>query len=250
MRVFIGWSGPRSKLLAEALRDWLGKVIQACEPWLSSKDLQAGEAWDPELVAKLKEARVGILCLTSDNRDSAAIHYEAGAMTIAIDEERKYVCPYLLDIAAADLNWPLDRFQAVKANAAETPKLLDTVNAALGEKRLSQAQLNEAFSVWWPKLDEQISKIPQTTKPVPKRSQAEMLEEILLRVRSLSVEITDLRMLDPRRESRMKQAMRRVLSTGATLGDLARFGFSDEAVRDLKLDVADDLRSTSEEPEK
>ena len=42
MRVFISWSGERSKRVALTLHTWLPDVIQAIEPWMSRRDLGAG----------------------------------------------------------------------------------------------------------------------------------------------------------------------------------------------------------------
>jgi len=40
MKVFISWSGQRSAAVADALRYWLPKVIQALEPWMSADDIE------------------------------------------------------------------------------------------------------------------------------------------------------------------------------------------------------------------
>ena len=60
MKVFLSWSGIRSKLMADALRDWLPLVIQAVEPWLSESDIEKGVRWGPDISDRLEESRVGI----------------------------------------------------------------------------------------------------------------------------------------------------------------------------------------------
>jgi hypothetical protein len=45
MKVFISWSGERSFALANALRRWLKLAVQSIEPWVSSKDIVAGQRW-------------------------------------------------------------------------------------------------------------------------------------------------------------------------------------------------------------
>ena len=49
MKVFISWSGERSRLVAQELGPWLKKVIQSVEPWIST-DMERGIKWlaEPE----------------------------------------------------------------------------------------------------------------------------------------------------------------------------------------------------------
>ena len=63
MKVFIRWSGERSKAVAEALQEWLRRVVQAVDPWISS-EMTKGVRWSPEIVARLEESKVDIICLT------------------------------------------------------------------------------------------------------------------------------------------------------------------------------------------
>lgn len=42
MRVFVSWSGERSREVAKAFRDWLPLVLHYAEPWVSDADIEAG----------------------------------------------------------------------------------------------------------------------------------------------------------------------------------------------------------------
>ena len=75
MKVFLSWSGDRSRQVAEALRDWLPGVLQAVEPWLSAKDLVVGDRWSVALTKALEETRIGVICLTKDNVDASWLHF-------------------------------------------------------------------------------------------------------------------------------------------------------------------------------
>jgi hypothetical protein len=66
MQVFISWHGEVSKMVAEALREWLPYVIQGVTPFMSAQDIQKGDTWFGEISAKLDSSTVGILCLTPD----------------------------------------------------------------------------------------------------------------------------------------------------------------------------------------
>jgi hypothetical protein len=80
MNVFISWSGSSSKAVAEVLRDWLPDMISACDPRISSRDIDAGARWYPDLVKQLEQAQVGVVCITSDNLGDPWIYFETGAV--------------------------------------------------------------------------------------------------------------------------------------------------------------------------
>ena len=44
-KVFISWSLPRSKAVAEALHDWLPIVVPSIETWMSAADFDKGAKW-------------------------------------------------------------------------------------------------------------------------------------------------------------------------------------------------------------
>src|SRR6266700_7074493 len=107
MNVFISWSGSRSRAVAEALSEWLRKVIQVVEPWISI-DIEKGARWSPEIAERLEHSNVGIFCLTRDNLAAPWILFEAGAIS---KKKGAHVCTFLLDLQAADVEPPLGQFQ-------------------------------------------------------------------------------------------------------------------------------------------
>jgi TIR domain len=187
MRVFLSWSGQRSAAIARALREWLPTVIQAVEPWMSESNIDKGARWSSEIAGQLEAAQVGIMCLTPDNISSPWLHFEAGALSKALQKSR--VCTYLLGIEPTDLGWPLAMFQATRANEKETKQLLVTINKALEGAALPAEWLDRTFERWWPELKDQIEKAPQgETAARTSRSDRELLEEILELQRDRRVE--------------------------------------------------------------
>lgn len=181
MKVFLSWSGERSQLIAEALRDWLPKVIQALQPWMSSVDIDRGARWSTDIAEELEQTRFGILCLTPENLDAPWIHFEAGALSKTL--QKTFVCPYLHEIEPADLKGPLVQFNAARMNREDTHKLILTINEAL-ENPLSPDTIEESFDIWWSKLEEKLNNLPQPrSKAKYKRPDREILEEILDLVR-------------------------------------------------------------------
>jgi len=187
MKVFLSWSGEKSKATAEALREWLPNVIQAIEPWMSAEDIDKGARWASDLASQLESIQFGVICLTSDCMVAPWILFEAGALSKTLD--KAYVCPYLFDISPADLAGPLVQFNAAKADKDDTKRLINTINKACGDKSIPQDRVDKAFEVWWPRLGEKLENIRHAT-PIrkterTKRTEREILEETLELVREI-----------------------------------------------------------------
>ena len=162
MKVFISWSGGRSRSVAEALRSWLPAVLQQVRPWLSGYDIEAGSRWSSEMALQLEEASFGILCLTPENLNAPWLLFEAGALSKKLDGAR--VCPYLFGFEPSELTGPLVQFQAARADKEDTERLLMAMNHALGEIRLSESVLKRVFGKWWPELEEALSHVPRNLR--------------------------------------------------------------------------------------
>lgn len=185
MKVFISWSGDKSKKLAEAFNDWLPSVIQAAQPYFTPDDIEKGKRWAKEISEELEESSIGIICLTRSNIQAPWIMFEAGALAKSISEAR--VIPILFDFTPTELQGPLVQFQAATFNKAEFFKLLKTINSALGEASLKTKTLESVFNKWWPELEQKVKTIledPKNTEEHEMRSDREILEEILELTRS------------------------------------------------------------------
>lgn len=85
--LFLCWSGQRSKQVAEALKQYFERIFRDLK-WtesharvaMSETLIAKGAPWSPQLLKDLRNARAGIVCLTPENRGSAWLHFEGGAI--------------------------------------------------------------------------------------------------------------------------------------------------------------------------
>lgn len=179
MRVFISWSGDQSKKIAESLRQWLPSVIQAIKPYYSPDDIAKGARWNAEISKELEASKIGLICLTPSNKNSAWIMFEAGALSKQVETSK--VCPILFGLDPSDVDGPLTSFQLAKYSKEEMYRVVQMMNNELLEHRIDTDILKRTFEVWWPKLEEEIVKITIESPDVltNKRPDRQILEEVL-----------------------------------------------------------------------
>jgi hypothetical protein len=186
MKVFISWSGERSKLVAELLDEWIQCVIQAVEPWMSSKDIDRGALWFNKISDQLADTNVGILCLTKENRNKPWILFEAGALAKGISSSR--VCTFLIDLEATDIENPLAQFNHTLPTKGGIWSLVSTINISLEDLSLKENVLEQVFETYWPKFDEKFHKILSNTSESSikdTRPKNDIMLEVLSTVRTL-----------------------------------------------------------------
>lgn len=185
VKVFISWSGDESRAVAAALHDWLPKVIQAVVPWMSERDIAAGDVGVSEISKALEDCDCGIVCLTPENIGAPWIHFEAGAIFRRLNDRR--VVPLLHRVEVAQIQaTPLGQLQAKKLHEKQQMKdLLSTVNSASqDEKVLDEQQLGEALDMWWGRLEESVGQIPasQAVEPLPPERSLDDIFNALARI--------------------------------------------------------------------
>lgn len=186
MNIFLSWSGERSRAVSDLLDEWLQCVIQAVEPWMSSKDIDRGTLWFSEISDQLQNTSIGIICLTKDNIDKPWILFEAGALAKGLKNTR--VCTFLIDLEPNDIGTPLSQFNHTMPDKAGLWALVRTLNNALEDKGLKEKVLEQVFEMYWPKFKEDFDNIIAQIKPtgtLKKRPDKDILMEILETSRSM-----------------------------------------------------------------
>lgn len=179
--VFISWSGERSRMAAEALREWLPVVLQASKPWMSEEDIEKGSRGLEEVGRALDGMRIGIVCLTPENLSAQWVLYEVGALAKTLGEKTR-VCTFLLGgLKSQDIRPPLGMFQSTRADdKKDAGRLIRDINKALSPPSVPDDSLETLFDAVWPILERKLQAIP-TSPEIARapRSVPEMVEEIL-----------------------------------------------------------------------
>ena len=193
MKVFLSWSGQRSKEVASLLSDWLCCVIQASRPWISTRDLDRGSLWFGEINDQLKDTTVGIICLTQENKGRPWILFEAGALAKGLSTSR--VCTLLVDLEPKDIEDPLAQFNHTFPTRESVFGLVKTLNSTLSTDGLDIRILEQVFNTYWPQFEDRFSKVLQSTEAQPPskpRPKEDVLGEILENTRMLNSRIRKL----------------------------------------------------------
>lgn len=190
MKVFISWSGDRSKSLAIALKEWIPLILQYAKPWLSEKDISAGDRWAQAVSGELESSNFGILCITPENISSEWILFEAGALSKSMLDAK--VIPLLFGLELSDLSGPLSQFQALKVDQQGIMDVIKAINA-VSEAKAPEATIDQLVPALWPQLQQKIDGIPGKA-PAGKhtRPHGEILEDLVSQVRGLGSRIRDL----------------------------------------------------------
>lgn len=166
MKIFISWSGDRSKHIADTFRWWLPNVIQAVDPFVSTQDIEKGTRGNIAISDNLEKANVGIICLSPENQHKPWILFEVGALSKLQDA---HVCTFLYEMMYTDVIPPLSTFQHTENAQAEIHSLCRTINSKLPpERRLAADRLSDAFETWYPKFSARMKEVP--AKPAEEKA--------------------------------------------------------------------------------
>jgi hypothetical protein len=180
VKVFLSWSGPKSKKLAEIFAKHLRLIVQAAKPFHSENDIISGTVWSTTISRELEESKIGLLFLTRENLNSRWILFEAGALFRNL--ESKKVVPLLFGVAPGDIKGPLDQFNGAEFNEDKIKHVFRMINRELGDDSMDDLTFNKVFYKNWPDLKNEIEAefdIVDSKKDKNIRSEKDLLEEIL-----------------------------------------------------------------------
>lgn len=188
MKIFISWSGARSRAVAEVLDEWIRCVIQAARPWVSTQNIDRGAIWFNEIQTQLQDTSIGIVCLTQENKNKPWILFESGALAKGLSASR--VCTFLIDLTPADVENPLAQFNHTIPDEESMWQLVRTLNGCLpADQMLSHQVLERSFITYWPQFTQEFKKALGENEPavdIPERDEKDILSEILENTRSLT----------------------------------------------------------------
>lgn len=156
MRIFISWSGNKSRMFAEALKPWLEQVLPGTDVWLSSEDIDKGTIWFTEIINELGNCDCGVLCITRDNFLAPWIHFEAGGMIKGLGKSR--VAAILLDIDYGELKQPLNQFNGLRLDKIGARHLVKSFNKVL-EIPIKESVVERSFEAFWPELRSEYTRL-------------------------------------------------------------------------------------------
>jgi len=79
MKVFLSWSGSRSKEVAQYFGEWLPHIFHSLDIFISV-EIAKGLDWNKEIYENLKTCDFGLFFITKNNINSSWLNFEAGAL--------------------------------------------------------------------------------------------------------------------------------------------------------------------------
>ncbi|MCF5885392.1 toll/interleukin-1 receptor domain-containing protein [Aeromonas veronii] len=239
MKVFLSWSGERSKQVATLLDEWLRCVLQAIRPWISTKDIDRGALWFNEIQDQLQDTTTGIICLTQENKEKPWILFEAGALAKGLSNSR--VCTLLIDLRPSDIKDPLAQLNHTLPDRDNMFELVRTLNNRLANNALDPRILETVFNTYWNQFEQGFNEILTRTAnmkaPAP-RSDQDILSEILDTTRALGNRISSIEKATSTQTNKVVQPIPQVTNETAPLPadmilKLNKRGYSSESIASI-----------------
>lgn len=176
MKVFLSWSGTKSKLYAEVFNKYISIIIPGIETFMSSEEIEKGMRWGEKIAKELHSTDYGILFVTDENISSPWLNFEAGALSKSIDVGR--VAPLLIDAKIDELaGKPVSQFQASLFDKEELKKLITSIAKTGSTTKLEI--VSQYFEKFWPDIESDIEEKITLESGLKKSPEPSALEKTL-----------------------------------------------------------------------
>lgn len=237
-RVFLSWSKPAARSIADALRTFLTDVVPSSNPWFSKEEIKSGERWVSKLGSGLNDSSFAIICVTVQNLTEPWLHFEAGAVAARIDEPR--VIPYLCGVDTLQLPSTLQQFQARQSDRADTLTMVKDIAVAVDEQA-DTATIERRFERNWGAFSLDLERAKLSVKDERKPSTPSLPEtvgEIALNMREVL-----------KRLARIEVAPGRIVERDVILARLNRAMLEGELTPAQVIELRDALNRVASESE-
>lgn len=177
MRVFLSWSGDRSRAVADVLNDRLPDVVHSVDPWMSKDRLVAGLEWFPQIRQAVEECDSALLVVTPENQAQPWLNFEAGAFALA----SRAAVPLLVGMDESELQGPLTKLQAVSITDEALMEELLVGFAAVDQVTPAR----RAFTRLWPEILQAVENVAaqppsDLNEPTPPRTEDQVAEALTI----------------------------------------------------------------------
>ncbi|MFH0816746.1 MAG: hypothetical protein V1934_08035 [Methanobacteriota archaeon] len=188
VKLFLSWSGERSKAAACIINTYSKAIINDVDPFFSP-DIEKGTVWFNKILSELHESDIGMFFLTPDNRDAPWLFLEMGAIAAKLHNSRVYTI--LIGINETDVKEPFPQYQNTKLTKDDLLKVFISINKLL-VKPLEEKVLERSFNGQWASMEKEINDLDKKMKKddgVKLQKPEELLTEILTKVRNIELEV-------------------------------------------------------------
>lgn len=160
MKIFISWSGEKSKKIAGLIRNFLVGIFRdEVEIFLSTRDIEHGEQWFNKIINELSTANYGVFIITDENKTAPWMLFEAGVLYRGVSRNRLSL--FLIDNSPKEICDPLNRFNMGFISEEELfllVKEIRTINK--GEMSYEQGQqLRLSFDFAWAGFEKEYNQL-------------------------------------------------------------------------------------------
>lgn len=154
-----------AKVIEEVITSIYPKSKSNVEVFLSSKKIKAG-TFKGQILNAMRNAKFAISVLSSENKNAPWLMYEAGALSLAVEQNGGHLMPYLFCRHGSDREATIEDLQYVQYqrdhedNQEQFKKLIENLNDSLSnQNKVNGLKIANAIDDAWPDISKRLDNI-------------------------------------------------------------------------------------------